>query len=98
MKQVLSGRPRRLLLMTLIAALIILPPLLSTSASSRESDRLSSPGFEGVSTLRVVPVSSATLVNYDPEGALDDYYYIAAVPYTTFYSREDNKIVSSPVL
>ncbi|MCD6382959.1 MAG: cell wall-binding repeat-containing protein, partial [Thermoplasmata archaeon] len=67
-------------------------------ASSKSSSHITIGGYEGVSYRRVIPTNAVTFVNYDKDSPLDDYYYISSVPYTTFYSKQDGKIISSPLL
>ncbi|MEF8879709.1 MAG: cell wall-binding repeat-containing protein, partial [Candidatus Thermoplasmatota archaeon] len=54
-------------------------------------------GFDkGPSSLPVVPVKKATLVNYDENSYLDDYAYMASVPSAVF--KNENKLYSHPLL
>jgi hypothetical protein len=56
-------------------------------------------GFtKGVSWKPVVPLKKVTFVNFDENGFLDDYAYLAAVPTTVFYNPEGNRLFSNPLL
>ncbi|MCJ7697404.1 MAG: hypothetical protein MUO73_03635, partial [Thermoplasmata archaeon] len=56
-------------------------------------------GFaKGVSWKPVVPMKKTTFVNFDENGILDDYAYLAAVPTTVFHDPEGNRLFSNPLL
>ena len=54
-------------------------------------------GFDkGLSSLPVVPMKKATMVNFDKDTLLDDYAYLACVPTAVF--NHDDKLFSHPLL
>ena len=53
------------------------------------------PGSLGISWADMVPIKKTMFVGYDSESYLDDYAYLAAVPASTFYSSESEKIYST---
>jgi hypothetical protein len=54
-------------------------------------------GFDkGLSYESVVPLKRVTMVNFDKDGILDDYAYLAAIPTAVFNS--DGKLFSNPLL
>jgi hypothetical protein len=60
---------------------------------------ISNKGFtKGVSSEPVVPLKKATFVNFDENGILDDYAYLAAVPTSVFFDSNNNRIFSNPLL
>jgi hypothetical protein len=60
---------------------------------------ISNTGFtKGVSWKPVVPLKKATFVNFDENGILDDYAYLAAVPTAIFSDPSHNRLFSNPLL
>ena len=55
-------------------------------------------GYEGVSWTKVVPLKKACLVKFDENSLIDDFAYMAAIPASTFYDTETDRIYSYPVL
>ncbi|HEC94910.1 MAG TPA: hypothetical protein ENI45_02970, partial [Thermoplasmatales archaeon] len=56
-------------------------------------------GFDkGVSWANVVPLKKVTFVNFDKDSYLDDYAYLAAVPTTVFYDKDNGRLFSYPLL
>lgn len=84
-----------LFLIALMLAMPLLPPMENVQAAK---SKLSGYGFDGVGYENIVMAEKATLVQYDPDGLLDDYGYLAAVPASVFYSPSNDKIVANPVM
>ena len=58
---------------------------------------ISEKGFtKGVSYKPVVPLKKAIFVNFDEQGILDDYAYLAAIPATVF--TDGSRLFSNPLL
>ncbi len=55
-------------------------------------------GYEGVSWAKVVPLKKACIVKFDENSLVDDFAYMAAIPASTFYDTETDRIYSYPVL
>ncbi|HEC81481.1 MAG TPA: cell wall-binding repeat-containing protein, partial [Thermoplasmatales archaeon] len=53
---------------------------------------------KGVSWANVVPLKKVTFVNFDENSYLDDYSYLASVPTTVFYDKNDGRLFSYPLL
>lgn len=77
-----------------VAGIMILTPVLSLGDDIREVPS----GFDGVSWRRVVPLNKATLVQFDPDGYVDDFAYLAAVPASVFYDANKDKIFANPLM
>jgi len=68
----------------------VIPTTLALNVDSIE-------GFDkGPSYKSVVPLKKTTFVDFDKEGYLDDYAYLAAVPTSVF--NDGNKLFSNPLL
>lgn len=71
----------------------IIPPSLADIELSHH------PGFnKGVSWMPLVPMKKVTFVKADDEHLLDDYAFLAAVPTTVFYDKNNQRIFSHPLL
>jgi hypothetical protein len=56
-------------------------------------------GFaKGVAWEPYIPLKRTTFVQFDGNSLLDDYAYLAAVPTSIFYSKNNNQIFASPLL
>jgi hypothetical protein len=78
-----------LIVCTMIFSAVI-PTTLALNVDSIE-------GFDkGLSYKSVVPLKKTTFVDFDKEGYLDDYAYLAAVPTSVF--NDGNKLFSNPLL
>jgi hypothetical protein len=68
-------------------------PVLAASQNSYGS------GFsKGVSWEPYIPLKRTTFVQYDENSFLDDFAYLAAVPTSVFYDKNDQKVFASPLL
>ena len=64
-----------------------------------DSQTLNTKGFDrGVSWKPMIPLKRTTFVNFDPETYLDDYSYLASIPTTVFFDKENNRLFSNPLL
>ncbi len=92
--------PRRVhAVVVLVALLMVASPMLAAmGGTSPPSDRLAETGFAGVAGRQVVPAARATLVAFDPSDLSDDFAYMAAVPFSTFWVEDEGVAVSSPLL
>lgn len=64
-----------------------------------QADSISSVGFsKGVSFSNVSPIKKVTLVDFDKEGFIDDFAYLSAIPTTIFNDKENNRVISHPIL
>lgn len=56
-------------------------------------------GFKkGISWQPLVPMKKVTFVNFDSENLIDDYAYLASVPASVFYDKNEKRIFSNPLL
>ncbi|MEM4258912.1 MAG: hypothetical protein QXL17_07175 [Candidatus Thermoplasmatota archaeon] len=56
-------------------------------------------GFDrGVAWKPYIPMKRTTFVQFDPEGDLDDYAFLAAVPTSVFYDKNTDQLFASPLL
>ena len=55
-------------------------------------------GPEGIGWRQTVPETKAVLVGYDGESLIDDYAYLAAVPYSVHYYKRDDVLYACPLL
>jgi len=92
--------PRRAHAAVVLVALLMVasPALAAMGGASPPSDELKEDGFAGVAGRPVVPVARATLVAFDPVDLSDDFAYMAAVPFSTFWVEDEGVAVSSPLL
>ncbi|MCK5559755.1 MAG: hypothetical protein KAJ51_04155, partial [Thermoplasmata archaeon] len=90
---------KKLILTIFVVVILLALVVWGALAPGEESERaVALPGFEGVSWTNVVPIKKTTLVNYDPDSYIDDYAYLAAVPASVFYSQNNDKLFSNPLL
>ncbi len=86
----------RVLFGMFILAVMASPTLLF--APTAEAGRLAMEGMDSVSYRNMVVGEKTTFVAYDPNGIVDDYAYMAAVPASVFYSDSNDKVVAHPLL
>ena len=56
-------------------------------------------GFEkGISWKPLVPMKKITFIEHDEDSLLDDYSYLASVPSSVFYDKNNERIFSNPLL
>ena len=55
-------------------------------------------GVDGIGWKKVVPETKAVLVGYNGESLIDDYAYLAAVPYSIHYHERDGVLYACPLL
>jgi len=64
-----------------------------------DSQTLNIKGFEGgISWKPMIPMKRTTFVYFDPDTYLDDYSYLASIPTTVFYDKQNDCVFSSPLL
>ena len=90
----------RFLCIVICAFFLLDTVMLSTLALAEDTGgTISNNGFtKGVSWKPVVPMKKTTFVNFDGNGILDDYAYLAAVPTAVFHDPEGNRLFSNPLL
>ena len=72
---------------------VILPTVLADTSS------LHVDGFDrGVSWKPYIPLKRTTFIQLDQESYLDDYAYLAAIPTSVFYDKNEDRIFSNPLL
>jgi len=75
---------------------VMMSPFVSAESIGKT---INNKGFtKGVSWESVVPLKKATFVNFDENGILDDYAYLAAVPTAVFSDSNNDRIFSNPLL
>lgn len=92
-------KPRFLIIV--ICAFFLLDTMMLSALALAEDTRgtIYNNGFaKGVSWKPVVPMKKTTFVNFDENGILDDYAYLAAVPTAVFHDPEGNRLFSNPLL
>lgn len=94
------GKKKSKLFKIIICLLLLTSSVLPSLAVATDAPApILNTGFtKGVSWKPVVPLKKVTFVNYDENGTLDDYAYLAAVPTAVFNDREENRIFSNPLL
>ena len=74
-------------------SIMLLNPLIQITTSKEIT------GFDkGVSWRSVVPLKKVNFVNFDGDSFLDDYGYLASIPASVFYDKNENRIYSYPLL
>ncbi len=81
-----------LIICTLIGSSFI-PSILAASQNSYGKSFA-----KGVSWEPYLPLKRATFVQFDDHSFLDDYSYLAAVPTSVFYDKNNNQVFASPLL
>jgi hypothetical protein len=84
------------LFLAVMAAIAVLSPLYSFTGSAADSKLPQ--GYEGVSNHDMTPIDKVTFINHDRQGINDDFAYLASVPASVFYSKDDSRIFMNPVL
>ena len=83
----------------LIAVILVEFSMISTAIVLPSPQALPDNGFsKGVSWTPIVPLKKITFVDFDENNLLDDYSYLASIPTSVFYDKNDNKIYSHPLL
>jgi len=81
------------LTITLMLGGVILPTVIA------DTSRLYVDGFEkGVSWKPYTPLKRTTFVQLDKECYLDDYAFLAAVPTSVFYDKNEDRIFTNPLM
>ncbi|RLF36335.1 MAG: hypothetical protein DRN03_03810, partial [Thermoplasmata archaeon] len=79
--------------------LLILLSIVSSTISAKTNIPERFKGFDkGVSWKPVLPLKKVTFVNFDKDGYLDDYAYLAAIPTAVFYDKSGDRLISHPLL
>ncbi len=72
---------------------VILPTVLA------DTSKIYVDGFDrGVSWKPYIPLQRTTFIQLDQESYLDDYAYLAAIPTSVFYDKNEDQIFSNPLL
>jgi hypothetical protein len=72
---------------------VILPAVLA------DTSKIYVDGFDrGVSWKPYIPLKRTTFIQLDQESYLDDYAYLAAIPTSVFYDKNEERIFSNPLL
>ena len=72
---------------------VILPTVLS------DTSKIYVDGFDrGVSWKPYIPLKRTTFIQHDQESYLDDYAYLAAIPTSVFYDKNEDRIFTNPLM
>ena len=72
---------------------VILPTVLA------DTSKIHVDGFDrGISWKPYIPLKRTTFIQLDQESYLDDYAYLAAIPTSVFYDKNEDRIFSNPLL